>query len=85
MNRIVRRLGSTPEERGSATGQSCPDVFELDGGDFLVVGRRIANRFTFDDIAAAHAAGLTVDPQTETTVIVPRQVLIDAKKDIPDE
>ena len=36
----MRRLGSTPEERGSATGQSCPDIFEADDGEeFFVIGR----------------------------------------------
>jgi hypothetical protein len=83
MNRIVRRLGAEPGQQGCVTGEGCPAVFELDGGDFLVVGRRMANRFTFDDIAAAHAAGLAVDSQTETTVIVPRDVLMAARKDIP--
>lgn len=36
---IVRRLGSTPTQRGSVTGQSRPDLFELSTGDFLVIGK----------------------------------------------
>ncbi|MER6385505.1 hypothetical protein [Streptomyces sp. NPDC001250] len=35
----MRRIGSTPAERGSATGQSCPDLIEADDGDFLVIGK----------------------------------------------
>ncbi|GGJ14066.1 hypothetical protein GCM10010121_025810 [Streptomyces brasiliensis] len=35
----MRRMGSTPAERGSATGQSCPDPIEADDGDFLVIGK----------------------------------------------
>ena len=35
----MRRIGSTPAERGSATGRSCPDLIEADDGDFLVIGK----------------------------------------------
>lgn len=35
----MRRTGSTPAERGSATGQSCLDLIEADDGDFLVIGK----------------------------------------------
>ena len=37
--KIVRRVGASPRERGSATGETCPDIFELDNGDFAVIGR----------------------------------------------
>lgn len=71
--KVVRRIGSTPRERGSATGQSCPDVFELDNGEYAVIG--------YDDRAPD---GIVLGPG-EYLVVVPRELLVDAKKDIPDE
>ncbi|MET8409862.1 hypothetical protein ABZV34_17480 [Streptomyces sp. NPDC005195] len=76
--KIVRRVGATPRERGSATGQSCPDIFELNDGSFAVIGRE---------------ATLELDPELppdaaradyERIVIITRETLVRAKKDIPD-
>src|SRR6266545_4161656 len=36
--KIVRRVGASPRERGSVSGQSCPDIFELSDGNFAVIG-----------------------------------------------
>ncbi|MEV6051896.1 hypothetical protein [Streptomyces sp. NPDC052107] len=36
----MRRIGSTPAERGSVGANNCPDVLELDDGDFLMIGPR---------------------------------------------
>lgn len=38
MAQIVRRITSTPQQRGSLTGQSCPDMFELDDGTIAIIG-----------------------------------------------
>lgn len=78
---ITRRIGSTPEQRGSATGQSCPDIFELSDGNFLVIGKvpGVPN-ITAADLMK-HAAGIGIGEQA---VVIPRQVLLDAKADIPD-
>ncbi|MGW0534467.1 hypothetical protein [Streptomyces sp. NPDC003032] len=32
------RIGVAPKQRGSFTGQTCPDIFDLADGDFAVVG-----------------------------------------------
>ncbi|MFI5839046.1 hypothetical protein ACIA8K_04930 [Catenuloplanes sp. NPDC051500] len=35
---IVRRIGTTPRQRGSLAFSSCPDLFLLADGDFAVIG-----------------------------------------------
>ena len=35
---IPRRLGISPQERGSANDISCPGIFELADGRFAVIG-----------------------------------------------
>ena len=80
MSKVTRRLGSSPAERGSASGQSCPDILELADGDFLVIGKRSR----VNDRYNAQRFGATVG-EDEVIVKVPRRVLVDAKPDIPDE
>ena len=36
--KFVRRVGASPRERGSTTGQTCPDIFELSDGNFAIIG-----------------------------------------------
>jgi hypothetical protein len=36
---IEDRIGSAPRERGSASGQSCPDIFLLQGDETGVIGQ----------------------------------------------
>lgn len=69
-----RRLGNP----SSPPLRSCPDVWELDNGDFAIIGH---------DMTAEYASRLpdTVSLQeTERLVVVPRVRLLSAKKDIPD-
>lgn len=80
MPRIVRRLGSKPTERGSTSGATCPDVLEMDDGDFLIIGKRTL----VGELYATHRFGVKID-NDEMVIRLPRQVLIDAKRDIPDE
>ncbi|MFD6823916.1 hypothetical protein [Streptomyces sp. NPDC059759] len=76
--RIVRRVGASPRERGSASGQSCPDIFELANGDFAVIGREATQEL--DPELPADAARADY----ERIVIITRDTLLRAKKDIPD-
>lgn len=39
---IVDRLSSTPRQRGSATGQTCPDLLLLDNGTVGLIGEKPA-------------------------------------------
>jgi hypothetical protein len=77
--RFKRRLGKTAAELGeSRTNNDCPDIWELDSGDFAIVGR---------DSTAAFADRLPADLRVggdERLVVIPRSMLIAAKPDIPD-
>lgn len=76
--KIVRRVGASPRERGSATGQTCPDIFELSDGNFAVIGT---------EATAALDSELPPDAARadyERIVVVSRETLIRAKADIPD-
>ncbi|MET7942876.1 hypothetical protein [Streptomyces sp. NPDC005302] len=76
--RIVRRVGASPRERGSASGQSCPDIFELADGSFAVIGREATQEL--DPELPSDAARADY----ERIVIITRETLLRAKKDIPD-
>ena len=76
--RITRRLGDSPRKRGSYSGETCPDVFELSDGNFAVIGT---------DATVALDPHLPSDAgraDYERIVVVTRETLIRAKKDIPD-
>ena len=76
---FLRRLGPDPHAHGAQTPclQGCPDVFELETGDFAVIGR---------DITAEAAAKLPPSAgcgPDERIVWIPRKTLVLAKPDIP--
>ncbi|MGW1025860.1 hypothetical protein ACWD4J_19600 [Streptomyces sp. NPDC002577] len=76
--RIVRRLGASPQQRGSVSGQSCPDVFELSDGNFAVIGTEATA--TLEEELPPDASRA----EYERIVIVSRETLVRAKADIPD-
>ncbi len=76
---FVKRLGPDPHARGVQTYAlcGCPDIWELDDGDFAIIGT---------DITSA-AGGLPPSASCgpdERIVRIPRKTLILAKPDIPD-
>ncbi|MET7730792.1 hypothetical protein ABZT02_05450 [Streptomyces sp. NPDC005402] len=76
--RIVRRIGASPRERGSMSGDTCPDIFELSDGNFAVIGT---------EATAALDGQLPPDAARadyERIVVVSRETLVRAKVDIPD-
>ncbi|MBK3570023.1 hypothetical protein [Streptomyces sp. MBT62] len=75
---IVRRLGDPPKLRGSQTHETCPDVFELSNGDFAIIGTEAT--VELDGLLPADAARADY----ERIVIIDRETLIRAKRDIPD-
>jgi hypothetical protein len=77
---FIKRIGPDPHANGaqSAACRGCPDIWELDNGDFAVIG--------IDITAAATpqlppTAGCGPD---ERIVRLPRNLLVNAKNDIPD-
>jgi hypothetical protein len=75
---VVRRIGVSPRERGSSTDVSCPDILELDDGQFLVIGTDVTE--TARDRLPADAA----IADYERAVLITRATLVRAKDDIPD-
>jgi hypothetical protein len=60
------------------TGETCPDIFELNDGNFAVIGT---------EATATLARELPADAKCayyERIVIVSRETLVRAKPDIPD-
>jgi hypothetical protein len=77
---FLKRLGPDPHANGAQSSgcDGCPDIWELDNGDFAIIGT---------DITAVAIAKL---PPTagcgpdERIVRLPRNLLVNAKRDIPD-
>ncbi|MFJ4204264.1 hypothetical protein ACIP2Y_32170 [Streptomyces sviceus] len=76
--RIVRRIGASPKARGSMSGDTCPDIFELSDGNFAVIGTEATAEL--DKLLPADAARADY----ERIVIVSRETLVRAKTDIPE-
>ncbi|MDL5203163.1 hypothetical protein [Streptomyces sp. ALI-76-A] len=75
---VVRRIGDPPKVRGSQTAETCPDVFELSDGSFAIIGT---------EATAALEPSLPPDAARadhERIVVIDRDTLIRAKRDIPD-
>ena len=77
---FTRRLGPDPHADGGQTYslRGCPDILELDGGDFAVIGIDITA-----SAAGRLAFGANCGPD-ERIVRVPRKTLVLAKRDIPE-
>ncbi|MFR0356751.1 hypothetical protein [Streptomyces sediminimaris] len=75
---IARRIGSSPTARGCQTGQTCPAIFELTDGNFAIIGTDATAELDPELPAGAGRANC------ERIVIINREVLIQAKEDIPD-
>jgi hypothetical protein len=79
--KFLRRLGPDPHANGAQTYAlyGCPDILELEGGDFAIIGA---------DITAAAAGKLppTVSCGPDERIIrIPRRTLLAAKSSIPSE
>lgn len=77
---FIKRIGPDPHAHGAKTAacQGCPDIWELDNGDFAVIG-----------IDITEAASSKLPPTAgcgpdERIVRLPRNLLVNAKPDIPN-
>jgi len=76
----LRRLGPDPHLGGAQTPglQGCPDIFELENGDFAIVGRDVTST-----LKGELPQGATCGPD-ERIIAIPRKTLVLAKADIPE-
>lgn len=77
MSQIIRRLGTPPTARGSASGQNCPDIFELADGNFAIIGTDATKGLN------AQLPSDTPLAEGDRIVTITRETLIHAKPDIP--
>ena len=79
---IKRRIGPHPHEGGQTTPNlnNCPDMFELENGDFAIIGAKKT-----DEIKPYLAALEASCGDDEEIIIIPRSTLVRAKRDIPNE
>ncbi|MEU5892902.1 hypothetical protein ABZ835_39600 [Streptomyces sp. NPDC047461] len=75
---IVRRLGDSPRQRGSLSGENCPDILELSDGSFAIIGTDRTDELDGQLPTDASRADY------ERIVVITRETLIRAKKDIPN-
>ena len=77
--KFLRRLGPDPHAHGAQTPalRGCPDIFELEGGDFAIIGADIT------DCAGHLPADASCGPD-ERIVRIPRSTLVLAKAEIPN-
>jgi hypothetical protein len=78
---FLRRLGPDPHAHGAKTAalSGCPDILELENGDFAIIGTDITE-------AANKRMFITANCGPEERVVqIPRATLIRAKRDIPEE
>lgn len=77
---FLRRLGPDPHAHGAHTAalQGCPDIWELENGDFAVIGRDMTKE------VHAHLPPTASCGPDEKIIVVPRKTLVFAKRDIPE-
>ncbi len=73
---FLKRLGSD-RHQNCANTVGCPDIWELDNGDFAVIGADIT------DAAGVLPPTAGCGPD-ERIIRIPRKTLVLAKSDIPD-
>jgi hypothetical protein len=78
--KFLRRLGPDPHADGARTIalQGCPDIFELESGDFAIIGIDITEK------SVNHLPPTAGCGPDERIVLVPRKTLVFAKSDIPN-
>jgi hypothetical protein len=73
---IARRVGLPPAARGSATNCTCPDIFELEDGNFAIIGTNRTQELSARLPADAGVASY------ESIVVITRDTLFAAAKDL---
>lgn len=76
-----RRIGPDPHRLGRMTGGAvgCPDIWELQNGDFAIIGKKQTKELV-SSLPTSASCGFD-----EEIVVIPRELLINAKNDIPTQ
>ena len=76
---FTKRLGSTAQRdvKLCSGGYTCPDILEMESGDFAIIGEDITQ-----EAEGKLLPGSGCGPG-ERVVRIPRELLINAKRDIP--
>ena len=76
--KFIKRIGPDPHANGAQTSalQGCPDIFELDDGDFAIIGSDIS------EFSGQLPAGASCGPD-ERMIRIPRKTLVLARPEIP--
>ena len=76
----LRRIGPDPHAGGAQTAalHGCPDIFELENGDFAIIGQDVTSK-----IAGELPPGATCGSD-ERIIAIPRKTLVLAKPHIPE-
>jgi len=77
---FLKRLGPDPHAQGGQTValRGCPDIFELESGDFAIIGPDITA------VATGHLPATASCGPDERIIRIPRRTLVLAKPDIPN-
>ena len=78
---IKRRIGPNPHENGARSVglRGCPDIFELESGDFAIIGRDITG------VAESYLPADASCGPDERIIRIPRRTLVLARGDIPQQ
>ena len=75
---FLKRIGPDPHKNGTTPNSSgCPDIWELEDGDFIVIGKDETESLK-NKLPPSASCGYE-----ERLVRVPRRILVDARNDIP--
>ena len=77
--KFLKRIGPDPHAHGQKTSacMGCPDILELDNGDFAVIGTDITTEALKNMMPTASCG------PDEKIVRIPRSTLISAREDVP--
>ena len=75
---FIRILGPTARSASCTGGHSCPDIIEMESGDFAIIGSDIT------DLAAGKLPPGCGCGNDERIVRIPRKTLVQARADIPN-
>ncbi len=75
---FIRSLTAKSENSMCSSGHQCPDVLELESGDFAIIGNDIT------EIATAKLPKGSGCGPNERIVRIPRKLLLEVKRAIPE-